>query len=313
MITEGMLLGAALLVLVLFARSYVYVSEGEVAVLTRFGRAVRSQQDTLRVLTAGLHRKLPWDQVLRVSIKEQSVELTGEEDRTVMTNDGIVVRYQSALRFAPLNDKLEHYLFGLARPIEHMVGTFTCLLRNEIANFRVPPREGVYGLSTLTTAEQLIDDSLGAYAMIRRERKTLNERVTDFGKRLVGDHFGVRLEAIDVMNFEPPDELRDALNTVVQAKSDVDAALFRSEGECQQRLLAAQKGVEIARERARAIEVEMVALGSKLAELERNQVLDDYVARRRAEVLSESRHVYVRGTAQPSTTLTRSAEQKVTP
>jgi hypothetical protein len=34
---------------------------------------------------------------------------------------------------------------------------------------------------------------LGAYALIRRERKDLNSRVTDFGKRLVGDQFGVRL------------------------------------------------------------------------------------------------------------------------
>ena len=305
MLTTGIVLGTLLLVALLVARSYVYVAEGEVAVLTRFGRAVRESDGTLRVLTAGLHRKLPWDHLLRVSIKEQSVELAGDEDRTVMTNDGIVIRYQSALRFAPLNDKLEHYLFGLARPIEHMVGTFTCLLRNEIANFQSPPphTSSATGLSRLTTAEQLIDDSLGAYALIRRERKALNSRVTDFGKRLVGDQFGVRLEAIDVMNFEPPDELREALNTVVQAKNDVDAALFRAEGECQQRLLAAKKGVEIAQDRARAIEVEMITLGEKLGELFRTKVLDDYVSRRRAEVLSESRQVYVRG----------SAEQKVNP
>lgn len=115
MFTEGILLGAALLVLVLVARSYVYVSEGEVAVLTRFGRAVRSRQNLPARARCGTpFHKLPWDQVLRVSIKEQSVELTGEEDRAVMTNDGIVVRYQSALRFAPLNDKLEHYLFGFS-------------------------------------------------------------------------------------------------------------------------------------------------------------------------------------------------------
>lgn len=313
MFTEGILLGVLLLGLLLWLQSYVYVTEGEVAVLTRFGRAVRNTEGVLRVLPAGLHHKLPWDRALRVSIKEQSVELSGAEDRTVMTNDGMVIRYQSALRFAPLNDKLEHYLFGLARPREHMVGIFTCLLRNEVANFRVPPREGVYGLSTLNTAEKLISDSLGAYALIRRERRTLNERVTSFGKRLVGDHFGVRLEAIDVMNFEPPDELRESLNTVMQAKSEIDAALFRAEGDCQQRLLAAQKGVEIAKERARAIEVEMVAMGAALAELARNQVLDDYVARRRAEVLSESRHVYVRGPVEASSATMRSSEWKVNP
>jgi regulator of protease activity HflC (stomatin/prohibitin superfamily) len=303
MSTEGTVLGVLLLVGFWLARSYVYVAEGEVAVLTRFGKAVRNGEGGLHLLLPGLHRKLPWDRVLRVCIKEQSIELTGDEDRTVMTNDGIAIRYQSALRFAPLNDQLENYLFGLARPMEHMVGTFTCLLRNEIANFRIPVRETSQLVPQANNAEQLIDESLGAYALIRRERRTLNQRVTDCGKRLVGDHFGVRLEAIDVTDFEPPDELREALHTVVQAKNDVDAALFRSEGECQQRLLAAQRGVQIAQERARAIEVEMVDLGSHLAELEDNQVLDEYVERRRAEVLLEARQVYVRG----------AAEQKVNP
>jgi hypothetical protein len=47
----------------------------------------------------------------------------------------------------------------------------------------------------------------------------------------------------------------------------------------------------------------MITLGEKLGELFRTKVLDDYVSRRRAEVLSESRQVYVRG----------SAEQKVNP
>ena len=61
--------------------------------------------------------------------------------------------------------------------------------------------------------------------------------------------------------------------------------------------------IKLVPHRARAIEVEMITLGEKLGELCRNKVLDDYVSRRRAEVLSESRQVYVRG----------SAEQKVNP
>lgn len=308
MFTYGILIGVLLLTTIIAAKSFVHVPEGEVAVLSRFGRAVREPSGTLRVLSSGLHRKQPWDHILRVNIKEQNVELSGDEDRTVMTNDGITIRYQSALRFAPVIDQLEHHLFGLTRPILHMVGTFTCVLRNEIANFQSPTPRALLGSTTSPSVEQLIDDSLGAYALIRRERKTLNQRVTEFGKKLIGDHFGVRLEAIDVMNFESPDELREALNTVVQAKSDVDAALFRAEGECQQRLIAARKGVAIATERARAIEVEMNELGSKLRELDRANVLSDYVSRRRAEVLSEARHVYVRGKSDSQTT---HSQQKV--
>ena len=310
MFTYGILIGVLLLVAIVAAKSFVNVPEGEVAVLCRFGKAVRSASGHLLVLSAGLHNKQPWDHVLRVSIKEQNVELSGDDDRTVMTNDGIVIRYQSALRFAVVVDQLEHHLFGLARPIPHMVGTFICVLRNEIANFQAPSQGTLLRGTNGSTVEQLIDDSLGAYALIRRERKTLNQRVTEFGKKLIGDHFGVRLEAIDVMNFEPPDELREALNTVVQAKSEVDTALFRAEGECQQRLIAAGKGVAIATERARAIEVEMSELGAKLRELDKAHVLTEYVARRRAEVLSEARHVYVRGNSESQTS---HEQQKVNP
>ena len=47
---------------------------------------------------------------------------------------------------------------------------------------------------------------------------------------------------------------------------------------------------------------------SKLRELDRANVLSDYVSRRRAEVLSEARHVYVRGKSDSQTT---HSQQKV--
>lgn len=312
MFLYGFLLGLLALAGYVLARSVVYVVEGEVVVLSRFGRALRTPSGSLHYLSAGLHMKQPWDDVLRVSIKEQCIELNADEELSVMTNDGITVRYQCAMRTAPIVDKLEHHLFALSRPTQHVVGTFTCLLRNEIANFALPPGEGIVGTRGTPNVEQLIDSSLGAYALIRRERRTLNERVTACGKRLIGDQFGVRLEAIDVLQFEPPDELREALNTVVQAKNDVDAALFRAEGDCQQKLLAARKGVAIATERARAIEVEMTELGAKLTELAQTNVLSEYVARRRAEVLSEARQVYVRENP-PTTPANVGAANEVNP
>ncbi len=297
MFTMGLLVGAVILVLALSAAMTVRVQEGEVVVLTRFGRVLKDR-GKLRIIRSGIHGKLPWDHILRVSLKEQSIELHAEDERTVMTNDGIVVRYESSFRFAPTEAGLERYLFGLARPVEHIVGTFTCLLRNEIANFRVDSHDVGRGLASIATAEQLIDSSLGAYALIRRERKTLHERVKESVRTSIGDKYGVRFDAIDVTNFEPPEELRDTLNTVMQTKTDVESTLFRAEGECQQRLLAAAKGVEIARERGRAIETEMVGLGGYLEELAATGVLDAYVSRRRAEVLSESRHVFVRSDAE---------------
>lgn len=70
--------------------------------------------------------------------------------------------------------------------------------------------------------------------------------------------------------------------------------LFRAEGECQQRILAAERGVDIARARAAAVGLEIKKLAGYLAELEAKGVLDAYVARRRSEVLGESRAVFLK-------------------
>lgn len=297
MFTLGLLIGCVMVAIAVSSWVFVKIEEGEVGVLTRFGRALRKPDGSVLTLHSGLHRKEPWDRILRVSLKEQSLDLSGEEHRDAMTSDGIVVRYDSALRFVPVESEIENYLFSLERPTAHIVGTFTCLLRNEIANFgsRGAPLAAMDDLTQTLPAQQLIEASLGAYAEVRRERGVLQARLSDYCQRVIGARLGVRFDAIDVMNFEPPEELRDTLHTVIQAKTDAEAALYRAQGESQQRLLSARRGVEIAEQRAKAVETEMVVLGQKLKQLHDAGVLEDYVARRRAEVLAESKHVYVRG------------------
>lgn len=58
--------------------------------------------------------------------------------------------------------------------------------------------------------------------------------------------------------------------------------------------MAAERGVEIAKARARAIESEIRKLGEYLSELATLGTLEAYVVRRRSEVLCESRTVYVK-------------------
>jgi regulator of protease activity HflC (stomatin/prohibitin superfamily) len=98
---------------------------------------------------------------------------------------------------------------------------------------------------------------------------------------------------VDLMDILPPDELADALNAVMNARSEADSQRFRAESESRQQLLSAQQGVDIARTHASAVQLEMDTLAEHLGTLERDGVLELYVERRQAEVLSESRTVYV--------------------
>jgi regulator of protease activity HflC (stomatin/prohibitin superfamily) len=104
----------------------------------------------------------------------------------------------------------------------------------------------------------------------------------------------VRFNAVDLADILPPDEIADGLNAVINARTEVETRYLRAEGECQQRLLASEKGVEIARARALAVETEIRTLAGFLGDLKQQGTLDLYVSRRRAEVLSESRAVFVK-------------------
>jgi regulator of protease activity HflC (stomatin/prohibitin superfamily) len=279
MLLLGMLVGATAFCVYLLARCGFRVEQGHLGVLSTFG-AAKKDNGKLRTYDPGLHFKWPWQRVHHVAMMEQSLELSGEEGgRTAMTYDGTILRFDSILRFQPVPQELEHFLFDLKNPHEHITGLFTSLLRNEIANFR--PEGG-------ETAEG------GSYAVIRRARGVLNRRIEDFCRTQIGRRYGVQFNAVDLTDILPPDELANALNAVINAQTEAESLYALAEAETQQRVVAAERGVEVAKAKGVAVEREILKLGSFLEQLETEGTLTDYVSRRRAEVVSQSRTLYMR-------------------
>jgi len=226
-------------------------------------------------------------------MKEQTLDLNQESGGgTAMAYDGTILRLDSFVRYVPVESELYEHLFGLERPIDHITGLFTCLLRNEIANFRGHAHSDTDETALSTRFD--FSQQAGSYALIRRERKLLNDRIESFCRDRIDNKYGVRFNAVDLADILPPDELAEALNSVVQAHSEADALLHRTEAECQQRILAAERGLNIATARSKAIEIEITKLASFLADLDSTGVLDAYVARRRSEVTSESRTLFLK-------------------
>lgn len=290
MVLTGVLIGLAAYGAWTASRCFFRVDEGHLAVRTTFGAAetVGDGTERLRTWGPGLHTKAPWQTVITVPMMEQNLDLAGEEGgRTAMAEDGTILRFDSILRYVPVEAELARFLFGLRNPREHVTGLFTCMLRNEIANFRAP--EGSAVPARFDFAAQA-----GSYALIRRERQLLNEHIERFCREQIGNRYGVRFNAVDLSDILPPDELADALNAVIHARTEAETRYLRAEGECQQRVLSAEKGVEIARARASAVETEMGAMAQHLGTLKSQGALALYVARRRAEVLSEARAVFVK-------------------
>jgi len=292
MLEVGLVAGLLIYGLAVLVRCTFRVEEGHLAVLVTFGRAeTKDGKHALVTYGPGLHAKKPWQKAIMISMKEQNLDLNGEEGGgTAMADDGTVLRLDSFVRYVPVREVLYDHLFGVERPMDHITGLFTCLLRNEIANFRGPQGDE----ASLTTRFDFAAGQAGSYALIRRERKLLNERIQQFCQEKIDNRYGVRFNAVDLADILPPDELADALNAVMHAQSEAEARVFRAEGECQQRILAAERGVEIATSRAAATEIEIRKLASYLEELSTQGVLDAYVSRRRAEITSESRAVFLK-------------------
>lgn len=292
MLWIGMLVGAVTYVVyILFVRCSFRVDQGYLGVLTSFG-AAQKESGTLRTFPPGLHWKWPWQRVHRVAMMEQNLELSGEEGgRTAMTEDGTILRFDSILRFHPAESELEQFLFDLKSPHEHITGLFTCLLRNEIADFSPT-------VASDSTALERADASAGgSYALIRRQRRMLNERIEEFCRTQIGERYGVRFSAVDLTDILPPDELANALNAVINAQSEAEGLYALAEAESQQRIVAAERGVEVAKARALAAEREIQTLGVFLEDLHKQGTLQDYVQRRRTEVVSQSRTLYMRSSS----------------
>lgn len=291
MLLIGLLIGLATYGAFALSRCAFRVEEGHVAVRTIFGAAERDAGGALRLYGPGLHAKAPWHHVHVVPTKERMLDLSGEEGGLrVMAGDGTVLRFDSVVRYQPERGNLEALLFGMRAPMEHITGLFACLLRNEIAALRPtnpPPETGRYELAR----------DAGSYAVIRRERVRLNREIASFCKERIGDRYGVNFTAVDLVDILPPDELADALNGVMAAQTEAEARIFRAQAECRQRELAAQRGVEIARARAAAVEKEIDTLAGFLRALQSDGTLKGYVARRRDEVMGEARTLYLRAKA----------------
>lgn len=282
----GLLIGVALFVWWMAKDCFVLVAEGQVAVITRFGAAKKNPDGSLKLHEPGFHFKWAFEEAKVVSLREQLITLGADGGaEPMMLNDGTVIRLHANLRYAPQRDGIMKYLFGLHHRKEHVAGLFSSLLRNEVANVKAAPATG--------SIDKLDEDLNNAFALVRRDRKLLNDRIADFARTQLRD-YGVVFQSVDITDLHPPDELADALNAVMSARAEADSMRFRSQSECAQRVMAAERGVEIATAKAAGVEVEIDELGHHLAALDQAGVLDAYVERRKVEVLSDAKTVYLK-------------------
>ncbi len=272
----GLAIGGVLVAIYLVARAGFRVDNGNVAVLSIFGRLVRDAAGVVETHGPGLHGKRPWAQAIQVSLAERSLSAGDPQAALeVLAGDGTRIRVNARLRYQVHPDHLARFLTESKHATEQLCSLFQLTVREQIARFAQRP------------------DELSAYTALRLRISELQRQVEGAIQPAALAEHGITVIAVDVLQIDPPDELVDALNAVITAESEAQALVARTDLSSQQRVISAEQAVAIANARALAVESEIRTVGEELAVLAEQGVLRDYVARRRAEVLGGSRRLYL--------------------
>jgi len=175
----GMLVGfIAWFIMRYILTSFYTVDQNERAVKTVFGRAERVGNATtansplgdllteehkqrynypqVRVIQpGGPYFKWPWERIHKVSIATQTINMAQdpEDPRAnsggtlleAVTKDQLNTGLTGQMRYRVAESNLYAYIFGVKRPILHVMGYFVSVLRERIASFEAPKPDAERG------------------------------------------------------------------------------------------------------------------------------------------------------------------------
>jgi len=285
-----MLVGFAAWFVVRYLLTAIYtVDQNERAVKTIFGRAERlgnattassPMADTLseehkqrynfpvvRVIQpGGPYFKMPWERIYKVSIATQTMNmaLDTEDPRAnaggtvleAVTKDQLNTGLTGQIRYRVAENNLYAYLFGVKRPISHVMGYFVSVLRERIASFEAPPVEGS---EVSSVAGVSIND-------LRKNLRDLNEHMERECASSAA-RYGIVLDASLITGIDPPAEVESALAAINTAHNQVSSDISLAQASADQKIVQSRRAVEIETLNAQAEVEPLLALAEQLTTL----------------------------------------------
>lgn len=271
------------------------VGQNERAVKTVFGRAQRIEgQDTLsspladcmrpeekerynypqvRVIgPGGPYFKWPWEQIHKVSIATQTVNMARDPESATankngtqieaVTKDQLNTGLTGQIRFRVSEQNLYAYLFGVKGPFTHVMGYFVAVLRGRIANFQAK-KDGdtADGPLDADSCDVSIND-------LRKNLRDLNEFM-EKECRSAEARYGIVFDASLITGIDPPEEVDSALAAINTAHNEVSSDLSLARAAADQKLVESKRAVEIETLKAEAEVEPLRATATQLAELKK--------------------------------------------
>jgi regulator of protease activity HflC (stomatin/prohibitin superfamily) len=263
------------------------VDQNERAVKTTFGRAERlagattlddpisaslDNEEKQRykypqvrvIIPGGPYFKLPWQKIRKVSIATQTLNMAFDPELSDANQGGTIVEavtkdqlntgLTGQIRYHISERNLYAYLFGVKKPIAHVMGYFISVLRERIATFEAPSDP-----SNAAVAGISIND-------LRKNLRDLNEHM-DQECRSSDARYGIVLDASLITGIDPPPEVESALAAINTAHNMVSSDISLAQAGADQRIEQSKRAVEIETLKAQAEVQPLISLASQLAEL----------------------------------------------
>lgn len=327
----GILVGLAAWFIVRYLLAGFYtINQNERAVKTSFGRAQRIAGDRttlddpmaerlrpdereryvypqVRVIgPGGPYLKMPWERIYKVSIATQTMPmaLDLEDPRAnangtmleAITKDQLNTGLTGQIRYGVSESNLYAYLFGVKKPIVHVMAYFISVLRERIANFEAKPIqvaaiETVEGGPAVTPSREVTGISIND---LRKNLRDLNEYMDDECRSSVA-RYGMVLDASLITGIDPPVEVESALAAINTAHNEVSSSISLAQASADQKIVQSRRAVEIETLRAQAEVEPLRALAAQLAQLKAAGAdgLGAYLRNVRLGLYAKAQHIFV--------------------
>jgi regulator of protease activity HflC (stomatin/prohibitin superfamily) len=288
-VPAGILLGLVIWFLFRYlAGGFYTVNQNERAVKTNFGRAdripgvttlndpisagldaeekLRYQYPQVRVIMpGGPYFKWPWQEIYKVSIATQTLNMAFDPDSPganqagtiveAVTKDQLNTGLTGQIRYHISERNLYANVFGVKRPIAHVMGYFISVLRERIATFEAPAAPGTDASSSGISINDL-----------RKNLRDLNEHM-DRECSSSDARYGIVLDASLITGIDPPPEVESALAAINTAHNIVSSDVSLAQAAADQRIEQSKRAAEIETLKAQAEVQPLISLADQLAAL----------------------------------------------
>lgn len=303
------------------------INQNERAVVTNFGKAERIGDKTsldlpiarqfrpeereryvypqVRVIgPGGPYLRMPWQRVFKVSVATQTMNVAFDPDTPeanqkgtildAVTKDQLNIGLTGQIRYRVCEQNLYAYLFGVNRPISHVLGYFISILRERIANYEAPSPTG--------PDQALVEKANESLAMAGVSINDLRKNLNDLNKQMdlecvsSAARYGMILDASLITGIDPPADIESALAAINTAHNEVSSNISLAQANADQRIEQSRRAVEIETNRAQAEVQPLRWMAQQIADLKQSgeQALPAYIRNIRLDLFSKAKRVILR-------------------